>query len=378
MDFKDQIAGIMERSKNAATTALTEEATKHSVILPFIQTLGFDPFSLDDVIPELTADVGVKKGEKIDYALCINKKVQILIEVKSIHTNLSKSHISQLYRYFGCTDAKIAVLTNGREFWFYSDLEEPNKMDPKPFFIFNFATYTDACVKTLATFRKDEFDIEKIIGNATRTIRAKLIAETLHGLVEHPTDEFVKMVAKGSHQGAFTRSALEELTPIVKAALADIVKQKIREMLDINEMQAKADAAITVEDDCAEAEGTTVLTQDEIDAYNVIRAICSRVVPASRIVLRDTKSYCGVFLDDNRNKTLCRLYVNSASTKRIWVFTGERDEKTGACLFERISVDFMSETFDFEDKILAALNAHLNEGVKDLGENVVSINRARA
>ena len=112
MEFTDHIKELARRSKAAAEKALTEEATKTSVVLPFIQTLGFDPFNLDEVIPEYTADVGTKKGEKVDFALRINGETSILVEVKAITAQLGKSHYSQLYRYFGVTDAKLAILTN--------------------------------------------------------------------------------------------------------------------------------------------------------------------------------------------------------------------------------------------------------------------------
>ena len=49
---------------------LTEEAAKTALVMPFIQALGYDVFNPSEVIPEYTADVGTKKGEKVDYAIC--------------------------------------------------------------------------------------------------------------------------------------------------------------------------------------------------------------------------------------------------------------------------------------------------------------------
>jgi hypothetical protein len=106
--------------------AMTEEATKTSVILPFIRALGFDVFSLDEVVPEFTADVGTKKGEKVDFAIKINGNIVILIEAKPISMSLGTNQHSQLYRYFAVTDARIGLLTNGKEFQFYSDTEQKN------------------------------------------------------------------------------------------------------------------------------------------------------------------------------------------------------------------------------------------------------------
>jgi hypothetical protein len=58
----------------------TEEATKNALIMPFIQALGYDVFNPAEVVPEFTADVGTKKGEKVDYAVMRGGKPIILFE----------------------------------------------------------------------------------------------------------------------------------------------------------------------------------------------------------------------------------------------------------------------------------------------------------
>ncbi len=88
MTFAQSVASLSARSKHASKHAMTEEATKTSVVLPFIQALGFDVFNLEEVIPEYIADVGIKKGEKIDFAIKIGGKIAILVEVKPISMKL--------------------------------------------------------------------------------------------------------------------------------------------------------------------------------------------------------------------------------------------------------------------------------------------------
>lgn len=90
----------------------TEEATKMSLILPFIQELGYNVFDINEVIPEYTADIGKRKGEKVDYAIKINDKINFIIEAKCVNEKLDK-HPKQLARYFANTDTKIGILTNG-------------------------------------------------------------------------------------------------------------------------------------------------------------------------------------------------------------------------------------------------------------------------
>src|SRR3954470_20129108 len=123
-DFDEQLVALATKVANQRSAILTEEATKNAFVMPFISTvLGYDVFNPSEVIPEFTADVGTKKGEKIDYALVQDGTVQILIEVKKTTEPLRVEHASQLFRYFAVTHARVAILTNGEVYEFYTDLD---------------------------------------------------------------------------------------------------------------------------------------------------------------------------------------------------------------------------------------------------------------
>ena len=137
MDFIEKITQFSKRIERIKDNIYTEEATKTSIILPFFQLLGYDVFNPFEFVPEYIADAGTKKGEKVDYAILLDKEPLILIEAKSANTELVPKHMNQLLRYFTVTKAKFSILTNGIIYQFYSDLEEPNKMDTKPFLTFD-------------------------------------------------------------------------------------------------------------------------------------------------------------------------------------------------------------------------------------------------
>ena len=67
--FEEKIKSFIERVNAAKENVLTEEATKTSLIMPFFSLLGYDIFNPLEFVPEFTADVGIKKGEKVDYAI---------------------------------------------------------------------------------------------------------------------------------------------------------------------------------------------------------------------------------------------------------------------------------------------------------------------
>lgn len=70
MDLAARLAELQQRTLQHREVLLTEEAAKTALVMPFIQTLGYDVFNPSEVIPEFCADVGTKKGEKVDYAIC--------------------------------------------------------------------------------------------------------------------------------------------------------------------------------------------------------------------------------------------------------------------------------------------------------------------
>jgi predicted type IV restriction endonuclease len=129
MDFIEKIQLLAQKIAKEKDHIQTEEATKNAFVLPFINSLGYDIFSPLEVIPEYTADVGIKKGEKVDYAVLKDGRPIMLFECKTCGCDLNNVHMSQLYRYFSVTDARIGVLTNGIVYRFFSDLEKPNQMD---------------------------------------------------------------------------------------------------------------------------------------------------------------------------------------------------------------------------------------------------------
>ena len=67
------------------------------MVLPFIHALGYDIFNPAEVVPEFTADIGTKKGEKVDYAILKDGKPIIMFETKWSGADLNQVHASQLF-----------------------------------------------------------------------------------------------------------------------------------------------------------------------------------------------------------------------------------------------------------------------------------------
>ncbi|XDA99122.1 type I restriction enzyme HsdR N-terminal domain-containing protein [Sulfitobacter sp. LCG007] len=350
-DFIIQVEGLAARAKAAERQALTEEATKTSVVMPVIQALGFDVFNLEEVIPEFIADVGVKKGEKVDFAIKIDGRIAMLIEVKPISSTLGDAQFSQLFRYFHVTEARLAILTNGREMWFFSDTDSPNVMDKRPFFKFDFKKYDRAHVEELARFRKGSFAIDSIIEAASNLKYTRSAANYLKKQMETPEEDFVRLIGKHIHEGMLTKAVLEQLKPSIQAALDELVRDRIQDKLSITFRSDAGVQGAQTPDPTSVNENDIATTDEEREGYMIVRAIAARIVPVDRITIRDAKSYCAVLMDDNNRKPICRLYFNSPTTKNLGIFDGEKNET-------RMKVEAPSDLYRYADAIEAVVKSY--------------------
>lgn len=331
----------------------TEEATKLALVQPFISKLGYDVSNPSEVIPEFTADAGIKKGEKVDYAIKKDGKIIILVECKKAEDDLNKDHYSQLYRYFSSTKVKFAILTNGIEYEFFSDIENKNIMDKKPFFVFNLLHFEDHQINELNKFTKNEFSLDEIHHTAENLKYTGAIKNRLREELDNPSEEFVRFFTKSIYSGNFTEDISKKFTIIVKDARAQFINECAIERIKSAMPTNKQETITTpiVEDDSAVAshseKNTVVTTSEEKDGYSIVKAILREVVKVKRVTMRDTKGgYCGVLLDDNNRKPICRLYFDSTQ-KYLGVFTDKNEE--------RIKIDSIDGIFKHADRLKATV-----------------------
>lgn len=320
-NFVQQIKTLSNRIGRMKDNIKTEEATKTSLIMPLIQALGYDVFNPEEFVPEFVADVGIKKGEKIDYAIMDSGSPVILIEAKCAHEELSK-HDSQLFRYFGTTKAKFAILTNGIEYKFYTDLEERNRMDMKPFFIFNLLEVRDNDIYEVAKFRKNVFNVENVLTTASELKYTSEIKHFLTEQWEEPNDEFIKFVLSDVYQGIKTKKVIDNFRDIVKKSLTQFVNERVNDKLQqaLNssgtreEPLEKEESFKTKEivEDVVTIE-TIVTTEEEIEGYVFVKLMLQDEIDSSRVHYRDNKSYFNVLLDDSIRKWICRLGFNTTN-----------------------------------------------------------------
>lgn len=308
MSFEEKLKNYVSRIESIKNNIQTEEATKTSLIMPFFQMLGYDVFNPNEFIPEFIADIGIKKGEKVDYAIVLNDEVVMLIEAKPISEKLEK-HSSQLFRYFGTSKAKFAILTNGNNYKFYTDLEKTNVMDSVPFLDVNIDDLSDSEIQELKKFQKDNFDINEIFSTASNLKYLNQIKKVLKEEFANPSDELVKLILnQGIYEGVKTSAIIEKYKPIIKRSFNSYLNELVNSRLQ---------NAINKEETIDEPENIPreekiITTSDEIQSYYIVKSILSEYCSPKKIYYKDTESYFGILYDNKVTKWICRVYLKES------------------------------------------------------------------
>ncbi len=366
MELYEKIEELSQRIESLKDSITTEEATKTSMIMPFFQILGYDVFNPLEFQPEFVADVGIKKGEKVDYAIIVDGDPLILIECKACNKSLEQ-HSSQLFRYFGTTNAKFAILTNGISYQFYTDLEDKNKMDMRPFLTIDLLKLKDRDITEIAKFQKTTLDVNDILNSAENLKYSRLIKDWFAEQLESPSADFVKYILNNIYDGVKTQKIIETFTPIVKKSISqyinDAMNSKIKAALNsqdnINDAPYDPKSEIsdnTTADDIAdtsmEKESKIVTTIEELESYGIVKSILRTVVDSERIVYRDTENYFGILLDDNNRKWICRVYIKP-SVKYITIAD---ESKTPV----RYNINIIDDIYNYSDELIASCKRYMN------------------
>ncbi|MCL6296269.1 type I restriction endonuclease [Jejuia spongiicola] len=350
MEIQNQLKALADKINKLKNKIETEESTKHAFVLPFINILGYDSFNPTEVVPEFTADLGMKKGEKVDYAIFQNNTPILIIECKNWKESLD-NHNSQLFRYFHTTKTRFALLTNGIQYRFYTDLEQTNKMDEKPFLEFDITKIKDNEVHEILKFHKSNFDVNKIVNNASALKYTKEIKKCIAEELVNPRYDFTKLFANKVYSGRLTEKVMDEFTVLVHKAFNQTISEKVNDRLN-SALNKEAEKQELDSIEVVEEESKVVTTEEELEGFRIVIAILRRKLDISRIVHRDTQSYFGILLDDNNRKPLCRLHLN-ASTKYLGIIGEDKNET-------REIIQSVDDIYQFEEQLLKTLGLYID------------------
>lgn len=358
MGVEQAVASLARKVAELKPIIETEEATKTAFIIPFIsEVLGYDVTDPREVIPEYTADVGTKRGEKVDFAIKQGDDFRFLIECKKVGAPLDLNHANQLVRYFNVTDTEFAILTNGEVYQFFTQLDQANRMDEKPFLILDLSDIDSRTLPNLEKMTKPHFDPTTLMAMAEELKYVSALRREIAGEFKEPSVEVVKIIAGRVTSQRMTSQNLEKFTKLTHTAMSQYLRDEVnRRLRSAQDLEDPSGSTNDVEEHIeVEPEASDIVTtEEELEAFGIIRAICCSEVPAGDVAIRDAKSYCAILYQDNNRKPIARLYFDRQIPK-IGVFTPDREE-------EQFELPNGAEgIYAFADKLRARVKALAND-----------------
>ena len=325
MVFVEDIAKVAEQVRKRAELVKGEEATKMGLIIPFLSILGYDVFDPTEVIPEFIADFATKKAgqfEKVDYAIAINGDIVMIVEAKG-RDQKPTAHDGQLRKYFnGLLKTKVAIVTNGIEYRFFTDLRNENVMDDEPFFSFNILQYDQKQIENLKFFHRDNFDSTLIKRQAEEMIYLQGMTKIIGDLLRSPSDDFIRILISQFKainpnyviKGNITPTMIQKFKPLIERSiqnsLVDLMTQGIsREMGKDITVSPEIDD-IEIIKPGLEPPSAIETTDEELEAFEKVKTIAARSKTYKlEVKYKDVVSYFGVNVG-NPNWWFLRFYLS--------------------------------------------------------------------
>ncbi|MCY4558511.1 MAG: type I restriction enzyme HsdR N-terminal domain-containing protein [Chloroflexi bacterium] len=338
MDLKTSLNAIRDRIVIERQNDPDERNTMRTIVIPLIQTLGYDTASTNEVENEYPVSGGRAKA---DLVIKSDGKPVILVECKRIREELDGKKAGQLYDYFGrVPSAHIGVLTNGAQYLFFGNLPGAvNQMNMIPFASVDLEDdVDDREVEIMSLFSKTEFDAQRIMERCREeTVNTQYrdkIVEYLFSQVhqDRMDDDFARLLARQGdpERRQWRDAALQEFEEHIKAAFAEFADRLVEERL----------------------EGQHV-TAEEVEGHQLIRYILRDKIDGANIFRNEGKTYCTIQMDESTKsrKRLCRLHFKNPNAKKM-----ELSDR------ELVDIDAIYDIMRYEDRIRAIADKYLTEG----------------
>lgn len=328
--MKEKLSKVSESIQSYKDKINSEEATKHYLILPFLQALGYDVFNPDDLMPEVICDF-TNKGDKVDYILYQNQVPSVLIECKVLGTNLS-NHIGQLAKYFSTSSANFAILTDGRFYWFFTDLEKSNLMDNSPFLKVDLSNLSEYDFKYISLFSKENFDGNNIKSFASNLYYSFHIKKAIIDCFNYPNDQWIKMLCGKGLKDALNSKGINFFRQLIQENIKDVaINMELQNSDEVSEYSKGG------------------FTSEEINILDIINSFFIDVKELNGHIFIDKISDGIIRINyDNQYWNICRLKLG-VRTKYIFIC---KDAHVGEG--QKYKIDSQQDVLLLKDKIIEA------------------------
>ena len=230
MSFQQNLSLLQQQIHRFKSQVPNKEAAKLAFVLPFIECLGFNIRDPYEVKPGYSLNIDCTDSQRIDYCMIVNDAPAFLLacENPSLPLDIMKS---PLYPCFSRIACKFAILTNGIEYHFYSDLEVDGILDSRPFFSVDLEGLSASQVEGLSRFQKDVFNPKEILVAVTNLKFRRDLKEALYQELVNPSEEFIFHILKSIKIGRVTQKLIEAYRPDVKECIRETLEELVDDMI---------------------------------------------------------------------------------------------------------------------------------------------------
>ena len=372
-EFKNRLLVHARTVVDRAGRAQSEEATKHYLILPFLQLLGYNPLDPDEVVPEADASFSDKFKNRVDYAISKEGVPVIAVEAKKVG-RLSEANRGELKGYYNAVPTvKLGILTDGLMYQLFSDTEEENLMDNEPFAVVDLAQVAqeqiaDDSFDALVKLRRGVFDPADIGADARRKIYISEYVGVLEQAFKDPDETFVRVLMDMAHiEGRRMPRLLEEHTLYIREAMNVFFDKKLLErvgfadrddIVKVPDADSQRSAAIQeTAPEQREAEEPSIVTTDvEREVYHYVKQRLPFLIARDDSLFRKLenvyfKDFRGTFAVSYKQDRKGRLlnFREGTDTRYRFDFPGSG---------ETVTTDTLS---DIDERLLAIFMARVDE-----------------
>ena len=226
-------------------------------------------------------------------------------------------------------------------------------MDLVPFLEINMINLKDSSINELRKFCKENFDKEKIFSTAEELKYSSLIKGVLSAEFEAPSEEFVRLVLTNIYDGQKNQRVIEKFTPVVKRSFSSFVNEIVNNKISSALTKDNDDAKNEVEETPVEPVSKIVTTEEEIEAFYIVRGMLAGTVDVNDVVHRDTESYFGILYKDNNRKPICRINLDK---KNKQLFIPDENKK-----MERFYIETLNDLYGYKDKLIEVAKRYMEQ-----------------
>ena len=175
------------------------------------------------------------------------------------------------------------------------------------------------------------------------------------------SDTCGRFFGKQVYDGVFSQKVLEQFTALTKRTIGsyinDIISDRLKAAIKTDEEATATEqkTAEKTEEQPTEPETNEdgiVTTEEELEAFFIVKSIIRSVVTSDRITYKDTRSYFGVQIDNNVRKTVVRFYFNQQKNKRIAIISEDKSERM-------YKVQTLDEIYNYADELTEAAKRYV-------------------